>query len=94
MMPKFALTALLALSAFAPVEPAAAQNSLGGAIFGGAAGAVVGGAVGGGRGAAIGAIVGATTGAAIASQGEPRQAVIITTRTAAMCSGPTARGSR
>jgi outer membrane lipoprotein SlyB len=73
MIPKFALTALLALSAFAPVEPASAQNSLGGAIFGGAAGAVVGGAVGGGRGAAIGAIVGATTGAAIASQGEPRQ---------------------
>jgi len=72
MIPKFALTALLALGVYGPAEQAAAQNSLGGAIFGGAAGAIVGGAVGGGRGAAIGAIVGATTGAAIASQGQPR----------------------
>jgi hypothetical protein len=73
MIPKFALTVLLALAAFGPAENAAAQDPLGGAIFGGAAGAIVGGAVGGGRGAAIGAIVGATTGAAIAAQGEQRR---------------------
>lgn len=72
MIPKFALTVLLAFAAIGPAENAAAQNPLGGAIFGGAAGAIVGGAVGGGRGAAIGAIVGATTGAAIAAQGQPR----------------------
>ena len=72
MMRKFAFTALLALAVFGPAENAAAQNPLGGALFGGAAGAIVGGAVGGGRGAAIGAIVGATTGAAIAAQGQAR----------------------
>ena len=72
MMRKFAFTALLALAAYGPAENAAAQNPLGGAIFGGAAGAIVGGAVGGGRGAAVGAIIGATTGAAIAAQGQAR----------------------
>jgi hypothetical protein len=50
--------ALLALAIAAPVQDAAAQNPLGGALVGGAAGAIVGGALGGGRGAAIGAIVG------------------------------------
>ena len=63
----------LRLRTFAPVDNAAAQDPLGGAILGGAAGAIVGGAVGGGRGAAVGAIVGATTGAAIAAQGQPRR---------------------
>ncbi len=72
MIPKFALAALLALAVCGPAENAAAQDPLGGAIFGGAAGAIVGGAIGGGRGAAVGAIVGATTGAAIAAQGQPR----------------------
>src|SRR5204863_741632 len=73
MMPKFALSMLVALAACAPLQEAAAQEStLGGALFGGAAGAIVGGAIGGGRGAAIGAIVGAGTGAAIGAQGEPR----------------------
>ena len=72
MIRKFAFTALLALAVYGPAENAAAQNPLGGAIFGGAAGAIVGGAVGGGRGAAVGAIIGATTGAAIAAQGQPR----------------------
>jgi hypothetical protein len=72
MISRFALTALAALAIIGPADNAAAQNTLGGAIFGGAAGAIVGGAVGGGRGAAVGAIVGATTGAAIASQGQPR----------------------
>lgn len=73
MMPKFALSMLVALAVCAPLQEAAAQDStLGGALFGGAAGAIVGGAIGGGRGAAIGAIVGAGTGAAIGAQGEPR----------------------
>lgn len=73
MMPKLALSMLVALAICAPLQEAAAQEStLGGALFGGAAGAIVGGALGGGRGAAIGAIVGAGTGAAIGAQGEPR----------------------
>jgi uncharacterized protein YcfJ len=73
MMPKFALSMLVALAACAPLQDASAQEStLGGALFGGAAGAIVGGALGGGRGAAVGAIVGAGTGAAIGAQGEPR----------------------
>jgi hypothetical protein len=64
--------ALLAIAIAAPVQDAAAQDPLGGAILGGAAGAILGGAMGGGRGAAIGAIVGGATGAAIAAQGQPR----------------------
>jgi hypothetical protein len=64
--------ALLAIAIVAPVQDAAAQDPVGGAILGGAAGAILGGAMGGGRGAAIGAIVGGATGAAIAAQGQPR----------------------
>src|SRR5260370_3358864 len=64
--------ALLTIAIAAPVQDAAAQDPLGGAILGGAAGAIVGGALGGGRGAAVGAIVGAGTGAAIGAPGEPR----------------------
>ena len=68
------IAALLALAVVMPTHEAAAQNNtLGGALFGGAAGAIVGGAVGGGRGAAIGAILGAGTGAAIASEGDRRR---------------------
>ncbi|MGE5159737.1 MAG: YMGG-like glycine zipper-containing protein [Gemmatimonas sp.] len=74
MFRKFGIAALLALSVAVPLHEAAAQDTLGGALFGGAAGAIVGGAIGGGRGAAIGAIVGAGTGAAIASEGERRRA--------------------
>jgi outer membrane lipoprotein SlyB len=66
---KIAAAALLGMASALPIEPAVAQNPLGGAIGGGIVGGVIGGAIGGGRGAAIGAIVGATTGAAIASQG-------------------------
>ena len=70
MIPKFALSMLVAVAVCGPVQQAAAQEStLGGALFGGAAGAILGGAIGGGRGAAIGAIVGAGTGAAIGAQG-------------------------
>jgi hypothetical protein len=64
--------ALLTLAVAAPVQDAAAQDPVGGAILGGAAGAILGGALDGGRGAAIGAIVGGATGAAIAAQGQPR----------------------
>jgi hypothetical protein len=71
-MTRLALMALLALAILTPPKQAAAQDALGGAIFGGAAGAILGGAIGGGRGAAVGAVLGAGTGAAIASQGERR----------------------
>jgi hypothetical protein len=71
-MTRLALIALLALATLIPPKQAAAQDALGGAIFGGAAGAILGGALGGGRGAAIGAVLGAGTGAAVAAQGQPR----------------------
>ena len=61
---------VLALAALLPIEPAAAQDPLGGAIVGGALGGIVGGAVGGGRGAVAGAVVGATTGAVIAAEAQ------------------------
>jgi uncharacterized protein YcfJ len=65
--------ALLAIAIIAaPVQDAAAQDPVGGAILGGAAGAILGGAMGGGKGAAIGAIVGGATGAAVAAQGQAR----------------------
>src|SRR5207248_8402628 len=64
--------ALLTIALAAPVQDAAAQDPLGGAILGGAAGAILGGAMGGGRGAAAGAIIGGATGAAIAAQGAAR----------------------
>jgi len=74
MLRKFGTAAVLALAFAMPAHEAAAQNNtLGGAIFGGAAGAIVGGALGGGRGAAIGAVIGAGTGAAIASEGDRRR---------------------
>jgi outer membrane lipoprotein SlyB len=73
MLRKLGISALVAASLVMPAHEAAAQDVLGGALFGGAAGAIFGGAVGGGRGAAIGAIIGAGTGAAIASEGERRR---------------------
>ena len=66
------IAALLSIAIAAPVQDAAAQDPVGGAILGGAAGAILGGALDGGRGAAIGAIVGGATGAAIAAQGQSR----------------------
>ena len=71
MLRKVMTLGLLSAALALPLQPAAAQNPLGGAIGGGIVGGVIGGAVGGGRGAAIGAIVGATAGAAIASEGRP-----------------------
>jgi outer membrane lipoprotein SlyB len=65
---------LLALASVpASVQPATAQDALGGAILGGAAGAILGGAATGRAGGAVaGGIIGAATGAAIAGSMEPR----------------------
>lgn len=72
MIKTFGAAALMAAALAAPVNDAAAQDVLGGALLGGAAGAILGGAIGGGRGAAIGAIIGGTTGAVIAAEGQRR----------------------
>ena len=91
MMPKFALSMLVALAVCAPLQEAAAQEStLGGALFGGAAGAIVGGAIGGGRGAAIGAIVGAGTGLPSAPRANPGAAAIAITKAVATWKRPAA----
>src|SRR4051812_7815705 len=66
-------TTLLAVACILPAQQAAAQDAIGGAIFGGAAGALLGGAIGGRGGAVAGAIIGGTTGAAIAAEGERRR---------------------
>jgi outer membrane lipoprotein SlyB len=63
---------VLALTAVMPLQPAAAQDAIGGAIVGGALGGIIGGAVGHGRGAVAGAVIGATTGAVIASEAQRR----------------------
>jgi hypothetical protein len=65
-------TAFLTLALAIPVQEAAAQDAVGGAIVGGAAGALIGNALGGKRGAVVGAIVGGSTGAVIAAQGQAR----------------------
>jgi outer membrane lipoprotein SlyB len=69
------LATLLALATTAvPVQPAAAQDALGGALLGGAAGAMIGGAATGRAGGAIaGGIIGAAVGATIADSMEPRR---------------------
>ena len=91
MMPKFALSMLVALAVCAPLQEAAAQEStLGGALFGGAAGAIVGGALGGGRGAAVGAIVGAGREPRSAPRANHGPAAIAITRAAASWSSPAA----
>lgn len=70
MLVKFAAAALVAAT-LTQVQPAAAQDALGGALLGGAAGAIIGGAATGrGEGAAIGAIIGAGTGAIIANEAQ------------------------
>jgi len=62
------------LVGLAPVHQAAAQdNTVGGALLGGAAGAIIGGAATGKAGGAIaGGIIGAAAGAMLGSQLEPR----------------------
>jgi hypothetical protein len=64
--------AFLTIAIATPVQQAAAQDPVGGAILGGAAGAILGGVLGGGKGAVVGAIVGGSSGAIIAAQGQPR----------------------
>ena len=74
MMRTFGAAALLALATVMPVQEAASQDALGGAIFGGAAGAILGGAITGrGSGAAAGALIGAATGAVIANEAARRR---------------------
>jgi outer membrane lipoprotein SlyB len=63
---------LLALATVIPLQQAAAQDPIGGAIVGGALGGIIGGAIGHGRGAVAGAVIGATTGAVIASEAQRR----------------------
>src|SRR5215472_368586 len=72
MLRGLAATTLLTIAIAAPLQDAAAQDPVGGAILGGAAGAILGGALGGGRGAAAGAIIGGSTGAIIGAQGQAR----------------------
>ena len=65
--------ALLALVGAVPVEPAAAQESVGGAIIGMGAGAFIGGMVTGRPlGVITGAIVGGTAGVILGSEAERR----------------------
>jgi outer membrane lipoprotein SlyB len=74
-MTRMATTAIMfTLMAPTPVQPAAAQdNTLGGALLGGAAGAIIGGAATGKAGGAVaGGIIGAAAGAVLGSQLEPR----------------------
>lgn len=70
MIRTFAAATILGLATLMPVQQAAAQDTLGGALFGGALGAIIGGAATGkAGGAVVGGVIGATTGALIASEG-------------------------
>ncbi len=63
----------LVLASVVPVQQAAAQDPVAGAIVGGALGGIIGGAVGHGTGGVVaGAVIGATTGAVIASEAQRR----------------------
>jgi outer membrane lipoprotein SlyB len=69
-----AIAMVAASAALPPLEPAAAQDPVAGAIVGGALGGIIGGAVGRGAGGAVaGAVIGATTGAVIASEAQRRR---------------------
>jgi hypothetical protein len=69
-----AVVVAFALVGLAPAKQAAAQNNtVGGALLGGAAGAIIGGAATGKAGGAVaGGIIGAAAGAVLGSQLEPR----------------------
>jgi Glycine zipper len=69
------VSALTALVMTTSMQTAPAQdNTIGGALLGGAAGAIIGGAATGKAGGAVaGGIIGAAAGAAIGSQFEPRR---------------------
>ena len=74
MVRTLAAASLLALASTIPLQPAAAQDPLAGALLGGAAGAIIGGAATGRAGGAIaGGVIGAAVGATIAGSMEPRQ---------------------
>jgi outer membrane lipoprotein SlyB len=74
MIRSIATASMLALTMSLPLQPAHAQDPIGGAIIGGAIGATVGGAatnrVGG---AIVGGVIGAAAGAAIANEMQPRR---------------------
>ena len=68
-----ALALVAMLAGLAPRQAAAQDNTLGGALLGGAAGAIIGGAATGKAGGAVaGGIIGAAAGAMLGSQLEPR----------------------
>jgi uncharacterized membrane protein len=68
-----ALAVLALLAGAVPRQAAAQDNTLGGALLGGAAGAIIGGAATGRAGGAVaGGIIGAAAGAMLGSQLEPR----------------------
>jgi hypothetical protein len=74
-MVRFPATAIVfAAMVLIPARPAVAQdNTIGGALLGGAAGAIIGGAATGKAGGAVaGGIIGAAAGAVLGSQLEPR----------------------
>ena len=61
----------VALLTITSVQPAAADDVLGGALLGGAAGAIIGGAATGKAGGAVaGGVIGAAAGAIIANEGQ------------------------
>jgi outer membrane lipoprotein SlyB len=68
------LTIAIVLALLIPTQRTAAQNNtVGGALLGGAAGAIIGGAATGRAGGAVaGGIIGAAAGAVLGSQLEPR----------------------
>jgi hypothetical protein len=75
-MTRFATTLVaFTLIALTTMQPVAAQdNTLGGALLGGAAGAIIGGAATGRAGGAVaGGVIGAAAGAMLGSQFEPRR---------------------
>jgi len=67
-------TALVLLGSVPTQQAAAQDNTIGGALLGGAAGAIIGGAATGRAGGAVaGGIIGAAAGAMLGSQLEPRR---------------------
>jgi uncharacterized membrane protein len=75
LMTALAIVAVLAATCvtLTPRQAAAQDNTLGGALLGGAAGAIIGGAATGRAGGAIaGGVIGAAAGAILGSQLEPR----------------------
>jgi len=75
-MSRFATIFIVFVVAALPVRQASAQdNTMGGALIGGAAGAIIGGAATGKAGGAVaGGIIGAATGARLVHSSKPGQA--------------------